>query len=112
MKCPHCGQPIRRRLGVTLPPTKAALFDAIAKKPVHIERLMALLYPGAPQSLARTRIAAHVNQLNYLIEETGFRVVGTGKRSDLHYTLMSHRRAQRIKAETLLRSAPVIRHIP
>lgn len=76
--CSYCGQPLPEiRLGVRLTPLKARIFDLIQRGGQDgIDRgdLFELVFGGAGQ--CRETLKAHIHQINELIEDSGYRIVG------------------------------------
>jgi hypothetical protein len=75
--CSACGQPLpERRLGIKLTPIKAHIFDLVkAAGNTHItcERINNLVFDGRSRYEV---IKSHIWQINDLIEDTGWKIVG------------------------------------
>jgi hypothetical protein len=80
--CPYCNQALPEiRLGVRMPDLKAHIFDLIMRSGnagIAADTLSALAYTNG-YSRHETRsgktIAAHIHQINELIEDAGYRIV-------------------------------------
>jgi hypothetical protein len=81
--CPACHQPIREmRLGVRLPPVKAAIVDAIkAAGDVGI----------SSSELPFRHVKSHVCQINDILEETDFRIVASARGASARWHLIKRR---------------------
>jgi hypothetical protein len=81
--CPHCKQPMSvDRLGVRLPPIKAAILDVIrgaGDAGATTPSIVATVYRDRPAP-KYTSIKSHVFQINEVLEETDFII-----KSDRHY---------------------------
>ena len=75
--CPHCGQLLAEyRLGVRLSPTKARIFDIVARagdNGIMPNDLFALVFTSGQ---VRGTLAAHMWQINETLEEVGYRIKG------------------------------------
>lgn len=76
--CLHCGQPTpEMRLGIRLTPLKTRLFDAIRRAGsdgITSDQLINEL--ALP--ITRATLKAHVYQINELLAETDYRIIGRG----------------------------------
>jgi hypothetical protein len=78
LACPYCGRPLYMdRIGVRLPPLKAAILDAVRAAGdlgATAETIIARAYERRryPQ---RNAIKAHIWQINELLEDTEYRIV-------------------------------------
>jgi hypothetical protein len=93
--CPHCHQPIRSpvRLGVSLPPRKAALFDAVkAAGDVGISsaELRTQVWDG---KRCPHNVKSHMWQINTMIESTGYRITADGRGRFARWSLVDRRKA-------------------
>jgi len=76
--CPHCGQPVVST-GLTLPPTKRRILDAVRQRPgVDAERLRTLVWQDDPNGGPECRhtLYVHINQLNCRLAVLGIAVRG------------------------------------
>jgi len=82
--CPHCHQPIStERLGVRLPPLKAAIFDLIEASGDGGISSAAIIFSDIYKDRRRARgtaIKAHVFQINELIEHTTYVIISDRRR--------------------------------
>jgi hypothetical protein len=80
MRCHSCGQSLPEiRLGVRLTPFKARLFDLVKRggiNGIHSDDLYSLIYPEGGGS--RQTLKAHIWQINEMIADEGYRIVGRG----------------------------------
>jgi hypothetical protein len=78
--CESCGQSLPFfRIGVRLTPLKARIFDLIEQAgPAGIDGddLFAIAFAG--RNAARSTLKEHVWQINNVIEDIGYRIVGRG----------------------------------
>lgn len=79
--CRHCGQPLHgQRLGVYLPPLKAAIFDAIhaggdlGASTEDLQQLAIWADRRTQKLPAAVTIRAHIWQINEFLAETDWRV--------------------------------------
>lgn len=84
-RCPYCQQVLPEiRLGVVMPELKARIFDLILRagdEGIDAHELFVLTYDTARWhggERSRKTLAAHVLQINDLIEDTGYRIVSRG----------------------------------
>lgn len=75
-RCPACHRPYtEERVGVRLPPLKAAIFDSIkanSELGITAAELMQEHYRGKPRKVSV--IKSHVNQINDVLAETRWRI--------------------------------------
>ncbi len=80
--CPYCNQALPEvRLGVRLTPLKARLFDLVQRggeDGIPGNDLRDILWPD--EQLSVKTLAVHVNQINELIEDEGYRIKGSMSR--------------------------------
>jgi len=80
MRCDYCGQALpEMRLGVRLTALKARLFDLVRRSGIdgiHSDDLHSLLYPDG--GCSRDTLKAHIWQINELIADEGYRILGRG----------------------------------
>jgi DNA-binding winged helix-turn-helix (wHTH) protein len=92
--CPHCGRPLlAARLGVRLSPLKTRIFDALTRAGpdgIDADELFAMVFSG--RAVLRTVLKSHVSQINDLLVETDFRIVGV-RGQGRWYTLV-HRKVE------------------
>jgi hypothetical protein len=78
MDCPCCGQPMPEvRLGVKLTPLKARIFDIVKRAGndgILADELFKMVYEERKRS--RHSLKAHVWQINDVIADEGWRIVG------------------------------------
>jgi hypothetical protein len=75
--CPRCSQPLppQWRGGVYLPPKKAAIFDAIARRPgISIASIITTCFDG---DASAATVKQHVHQINCLLAGSDIRISGT-----------------------------------
>ena len=76
--CPYCNQPLPEiRLGVRLTPLKARIFDLIqrgGRDGIDRGDLFDIVFGGTGQ--CRATLKAHIHQINELIEDTGYQIIG------------------------------------
>jgi hypothetical protein len=82
-RCPYCQQVLPEfRLGVRFPNgVKARIFDLVQRGGVDgipCNELHAIMFDQRYGKLATKTLKAHVNQINELIEDSGYRINGRG----------------------------------
>jgi len=66
-------------MGVRLPKLKARIFDIVQRGGdygIQGEDIRAIVWPD--EQMSRNTLKAHVHQINELIEDEGYRIVGNG----------------------------------
>lgn len=76
--CNSCGQPLPEiRLGVTLTPLKARIFDIVRRSGqggIERDDLYRMIYPDA--EAGRATLKSHIWQINDLLADEGYRITG------------------------------------
>jgi hypothetical protein len=82
-RCPYCDQVLPEfRLGVRFPNgVKARIFDLVQRGGVDgipSDELHATVFDAHERKPAKKLLSVHVNQINELIEDSGYRISGRG----------------------------------
>ena len=88
-RCPCCHQTLKsERLGLPMPPVKAAIFDEIKNSGwvgISSRSIIAQVWPDEKPGIANVR--NHVAQLNDMLEETNFVIACEGRGDKALWTL-------------------------
>lgn len=99
-RCPHCQQVLPEvRVGVRLPPLKARIFDLVLRggeDGITARDVLEIVYAELEGPSAKT-VHVHVFQINELIEDSGYRIVGRRGPGSV-YRLVNKRAARRVAA--------------
>jgi hypothetical protein len=103
--CPHCGTAIGAptlegeiRFGVRLTAFKARIFDIVrraGKDGIATDDLWRLVYERSMKRACRRALYSHIHQINDLIEDTGWRIVG---HSGWHHYRLIYQRVPQMQA--------------
>lgn len=85
--CPNCGQPVKLRLGIRLPPRLALMFDFLERGPHTMDELVTMFHPGKPVSTARRNVSTAIHNMNEMLVSTDARVSSDGRKPNPTYTL-------------------------
>jgi hypothetical protein len=78
--CPYCNQPLPEiRLGIRFTPLKARIFDLIqrgGRDGIDRVDLFDIVFGNQERKRSYRTLKAHIYQINELIEDEGYRIVG------------------------------------
>ena len=80
--CQYCGQTLPETgLGARLTPFKARVFDTVQRAGVDgisAEDLFSIAFYDHPRDVKRTCLKSHIMQINDAIEDSGYKIIGSG----------------------------------